>query len=106
MSYVLDTNIVVAALNGHPPVVELLSKKVDIEAIVADTPRTTPAQVMAAITKDSVRHALFQGRNHVIQEDIDQSIQEQIVGMANPVREMDPLQKRQIAYHEAGHAIL
>ncbi|MCZ6530430.1 MAG: AAA family ATPase [Chloroflexi bacterium] len=95
-----------AIIEGYLSKIRHDAKKVDIEAIVADTPRTTPAQVMAAITKDSVRHALFQGRNHVIQEDIDQSIQEQIVGMANPVREMDPLQKRQIAYHEAGHAIL
>ncbi|MDP7544344.1 MAG: hypothetical protein QGG31_01085, partial [Anaerolineales bacterium] len=32
--------------------------------------------------------------------------QEQLVGMANPIREMDPLQMRQIAYHEAGHAVV
>jgi len=82
------------------------AKQIDVEAIVADTPRATPAQVMAAITKDSVRHALFEGRDHVIQTDVDQSIQEQIVGMANPIREMDPLQMRQIAYHEAGHAVV
>ncbi len=81
-------------------------KQIDIEAIVADTPRATPAQVMAAITKDSVRHALFEGRDRVIQTDVDQSLQEQIVGMANPIREMDPLQMRQVAYHEAGHAVV
>ena len=95
-----------AIVEGYLAKIRHDPKQIDIEAIVADTPRATPAQVMAAITKDSVRHALFQGRDHVIQEDVDQAIQEQIVGMANPVREMDPLQKRQIAYHEAGHAIL
>ncbi len=95
-----------AIIEGYLAKIRHNANKIDIEAIVADTPRATPAQVMAAITKDSVRHALFQGRDHVIQDDIDQAIQEQIVGMANPVREMDPLQKRQIAYHEAGHAIL
>ena len=26
--------------------------------------------------------------------------------MANPIREMDPLQMRQVAYHEAGHAVV
>ena len=95
-----------AIVEGYLAKIRHDAKQIDIEAIVADTPRATPAQVMAAITKDSVRHALFEGRDHVIQEDVDQAIQEQIVGMANPVREMDPLQKRQIAYHEAGHAIL
>jgi ATP-dependent Zn protease len=79
---------------------------VDIEAIVADTPHATPAQLMSAITKDAVRRALFDGREYVNQEDIDQALQEQLVGMANPIEEMDPLQLRSIAYHEAGHAVV
>ncbi len=95
-----------AIVEGYLAKIRHDAKQIDVDAIVADTPRATPAQVMAAITKDSVRHALFEGRDYVIQEDIDGAIQEQIVGMANPVREMDPLQKRQIAYHEAGHALL
>jgi cell division protease FtsH len=95
-----------AIIEGYLSKIRHEPKKVDVEAIVADTPKATPAQVMAAITKDSVRHALFQGRDFVIQEDIDQAIQEQIVGMANPIREMDPLQMRQVAYHEAGHAVV
>ncbi|MFQ5922589.1 MAG: AAA family ATPase, partial [Anaerolineales bacterium] len=85
-----------AIVEGYLAKIRHDAKQIDVEAIVADTPRATPAQVMAAITKDSVRHALFEGRDFVIQQDVDQAIQEQIVGMANPVREMDPLQKRQV----------
>jgi len=81
-------------------------QNVDVEAIVADTPQATPAQIMAAITKDAVRRALFAGRKAVIQEDIEQAIQEQIMGIPNPVREMDRLQLRQVAYHESGHAVV
>lgn len=80
--------------------------EIDVDAIVADTPRATPAQVMSAITKDSVRRALFSDRDYVKQDDIDQAIQEQLVGMANPVEDMDPIQLRQVAYHEAGHAVI
>ena len=79
---------------------------IDVDAIVADTPRATPAQVMSAITKDSVRRALFANREYVKQEDIDQAIQEQLVGMANPIEDMDPVLLRQVAYHESGHAIV
>ena len=79
---------------------------IDVDAIVADTPRATPAQVMSAITKDSVRRALFANRECVKQEDIDQAIQEQLVGMANPIEDMDPVLLRQVAYHESGHAIV
>jgi cell division protease FtsH len=95
-----------AIIEGYLSKIKHDPERVYVEDIVADTPKATPAQVMAAITKDSVRHALFQGRDFVIQTDIDQAIQEQIVGMANPIREMDPLQMRQIAYHEAGHAVV
>ncbi len=81
-------------------------ESIDVDAIVADTPRATPAQVMSAITKDSVRRALFANREYVLQEDIDQAIQEQLVGMANPIEDMDPVLLRQVAYHESGHAII
>lgn len=80
--------------------------QIDIDAIVADTPHATPAQIMAAITKDAVRRALFKGRDYVVQDDIDRAIQEQLVGMANPIADMDPLQLRQVAFHEAGHAVV
>ena len=80
--------------------------QISVEDIVADTPHATPAQLMAAITKDSVRRALFNERDYVIQADIDQALQEQLVGMANPIADMDPLQLRQVAYHEAGHAVI
>ncbi len=80
--------------------------QININDIVADTPHTTPAQLMSAITKDAVRRALFSGRDYVIQRDIDQALQEQLVGMANPIKDMDPLQLRQVAYHEAGHAVI
>jgi cell division protease FtsH len=80
-------------------------ESVDVEAIVQDTAWATPAKIMAAITKDAVRLALFDGRNAVGQKDIDQAFQEQAFGLERPIEEMEPAQRRQIAYHEAGHAI-
>jgi cell division protease FtsH len=80
-------------------------ESVDIEAIVADTANATPAQIMSALTKDSVRLALFDDRRKVNQNDIDLAFQEQHFGMENPIEEMPEDQRRQIAYHEAGHAV-
>lgn len=79
---------------------------VDIEAIVSDTAWATPARIMSAITKDSVRLALFDGRDSVAQHDIELAFQEQAMGLENPVEEMEEDQRRQIAYHEAGHAVV
>ena len=78
---------------------------VDVEAIVSDTSKSTPAQIMAAITKDAVRIALFAGRNLLSQKDIEQAFLQQWMGIENPIEEMAPDQRRQIAVHEAGHAV-
>jgi cell division protease FtsH len=79
---------------------------VNIEAVVEDTPFYTPAQIAAAITKDAVRIALFNGRDAIAQRDIDQALQEQAFGIEQPIEEFDDEQRRQVAYHEAGHAIV
>jgi cell division protease FtsH len=81
-------------------------ESVDIEAIVSDTSWATPARIMSAITKDSVRLALFDGRERVAQHDIELAFQEQAMGLENPIEEMEEDQRRQVAYHEAGHAVV
>ena len=78
---------------------------IDVEAIVEDTVSATPAKIMAAITKDAVRLALFDGRFLVNQRDIDLAFQEQSFGLERPIEEMPDDQRQQIAYHEAGHAV-
>ena len=79
---------------------------VDIEAIVSDTAWATPARIMSAISKDAVRLALFDNREKVSQLDIELAFQEQAMGLENPIEEMEEDQRRQVAYHEAGHAII
>ncbi|HXF85806.1 MAG TPA: AAA family ATPase [Anaerolineales bacterium] len=79
---------------------------VDVEAIVSDTAWATPARIMSAITKDAVRLALFDGRDRVSQHDIELAFQEQAMGLENPIEEMQEDQRRQVAYHEAGHAVI
>ena len=79
---------------------------VDVEAIVEDTPHATPAEIAGAITKDAVRIALFNGRAAISQHDIDQALQEQAMGIEHPIEEWDTEQRLQVAYHEAGHAVL
>src|SRR5688572_6850991 len=81
-------------------------ESVDIEAIVSDTAWATPARIMSAITKDAVRLALFDNRERVAQHDIELAFQEQAMGLENPIEEMEEDQRRQVAYHEAGHAVV
>jgi cell division protease FtsH len=78
---------------------------VNVEAIVEDTPHATPAQIASALTKDAVRIALFNGRGAIAQKDIDLALQEQRMGIEQPIEEWDAEQRTQVAYHEAGHAV-
>ncbi|MFM8427335.1 MAG: AAA family ATPase, partial [Chloroflexota bacterium] len=78
---------------------------VDIEALVSDTSWATPARIMSAVTKDAVRLALFDGRDKISQRDIELAFQEQAIGLENPIEEMEEDQRKQVAYHEAGHAV-
>ncbi|MFN8413510.1 MAG: AAA family ATPase [Anaerolineales bacterium] len=79
---------------------------VDIEALTSDMAWATPARIMSAISKDAVRLALFDGREKISQKDIELAFQEQALGLENPIEEMEEDQRRQVAYHEAGHAIV
>jgi cell division protease FtsH len=49
---------------------------------------------------------LFDGRQQVAQHDIELAFQEQAMGLENPIEEMEEDQRRQVAYHEAGHAVV
>jgi cell division protease FtsH len=42
----------------------------------------------------------------ITQEDIDKALQEDLVGLANPIADWDRLQKKSVAIHEAGHAVM
>lgn len=66
---------------------------------------TTPVHLMSAITKDSVRLAVFDGRKSITLKDIETALQEQIVGLPNPITNLQEEQKWQIAVHEASHAV-
>jgi cell division protease FtsH len=96
---------------GRKAIIEYYLEKIqhddsiDLEAIVADTTGYTPAQIMSAITKDAVRMAVFDSRSRVCQRDIDLAFQEQIMGLENPIEDMQEDQREQVAYHEAGHAV-
>ena len=78
---------------------------VDVEAIVMNNRAATPAQIMAAITKDAVRVALFDHRNAVSQQDIEKAFLQQYTGIENPIEEMEERQRWEVAVHEAGHAV-
>jgi ATP-dependent Zn protease len=79
--------------------------EIDLNYLVANTQGMTPAAIAMAVTRDAVRNARFRDSMKVEQHDIEMALMEQVIGMPNPIGDLDPIQKRQIAVHEAGHAV-
>lgn len=77
----------------------------EINILADDTGWATPVHIASAVTKDAVRLALFAGRDRVTLEDIEMALQEQAMGIANPISDLTADQKWQLAVHEAGHAV-
>ncbi|HLD93148.1 MAG TPA: AAA family ATPase [Anaerolineales bacterium] len=79
--------------------------KINVDYLVRITPGVSQAFIASAVTKDSARLAIFDGRKAIRQGDIEMALQEITVGIPQPVGELEPRQREVLSYHEAGHAV-
>ena len=77
---------------------------IDIDRMVNDTMGYTPVAIKYVLNEAAV-HAHFDGRTHIAYEDFQSARDTHEFGIRQPVKAMSMLDKRRIAYHEAGHAI-
>ena len=79
--------------------------KINIPYLAQIVGFATPAMLTMAITRDAPRLAFVTGRKHITQRDIEDALQEQALGIAQPIDDLKDDQKRQVSVHEAGHAV-
>ena len=77
----------------------------DIPSLVTRTHGITPAAIRSAIMRGAPRIAMSEDRGSITQHDIERSLIESQVGLANPIGDMPREQAWQVAVHEAGHAV-
>lgn len=82
------------------------SEDVEVIRLVEDTGGVTPAQLASAIQRGAPRFAINEGRGYITHLDIEKALQEDLVGLANPISDLEPIQKKQVAVHESGHAVV
>lgn len=82
-----------------------LAPDVDLRVIAARTPGMVGAD-LANIVNEAALLAARKGKNAVEMEDFEEAIDRVIAGLARKSRYLSPEEKRRIAYHEAGHAIV
>ena len=78
----------------------------EIGDLVNDTQGVAHAFVATAVEKGAARLAILANRNRITYLDVVHAIEENILGLANPIANWSPKQKAQVSYHEAGHAVM
>ena len=82
-----------------------LAEDVDLKVIAARTPGMVGAD-LANIVNEAALLAARKGKRAVEMEDFEEAIDRVIAGLAKKSRYLSPEEKKRIAYHEAGHAIV
>lgn len=77
---------------------------IDVERMVNDTLEYTPVAIKYVIN-EAVVHAHFDGREYITYSDFTMARDTHEYGIRMQVRAMSKIDKRRIAYHEAGHTI-
>ncbi|MPQ42601.1 ATP-dependent zinc metalloprotease FtsH [Clostridium tarantellae] len=82
-----------------------LGDDVSLEAIAKSTPGAVGAD-LANIVNEAALSAVKHGRKYVIQEDLEEAVEVIIAGKEKKDRIMSPHEKKIVAYHEVGHALV
>ncbi len=98
-------------VKGREKILQLHAKKVklapsvDLGVIAAKTPGFVGAD-LANIVNEAALLAARQGKAAVESSDFDEAIERVIAGLQKKSRVMNPREKKTVAYHEAGHALV
>ncbi|WP_194721476.1 ATP-dependent zinc metalloprotease FtsH [Noviherbaspirillum malthae] len=98
-------------LKGRQQILVVHTKKVklatgvDLEEIAARTAGFAGAE-LANLVNEAALLAARQGKASVEQGDFDEAIDRLVAGLERKTRVMSPVEKRTVAYHEAGHALI
>ncbi|MBP7096746.1 MAG: ATP-dependent zinc metalloprotease FtsH [Spirochaetia bacterium] len=96
---------------GREAILAIHAKAVKLEAGVElkDVARSTPGFVgadLANIVNEAALLAVRAGRKKVAQGDFEAAIEKIVAGLEKKSRAMNPEERKVIAYHEAGHALV
>ncbi|MGG7059985.1 ATP-dependent zinc metalloprotease FtsH [Clostridium nigeriense] len=82
-----------------------LGDDVDLDEIAKSTPGAVGAD-LANIVNEAALGAVKHGREYVMQEDLREAVEVIIAGKEKKDRILSPTEKRVVAFHEVGHALV
>jgi cell division protease FtsH len=98
-------------LTGREQILKLHSAEVKLDDSVnlRDVARRTAGFVgadLANLVNEAAIHAVRSGRQRVLQEDFDDAFEKLVAGLEKKNRLINPKERRIVAYHETGHALV
>ncbi|MFA5421390.1 MAG: ATP-dependent zinc metalloprotease FtsH [Bacilli bacterium] len=84
---------------------KIIDEKIDFEQLARRTVGFSGADI-ANILNEAAILAVRGGKDRVTMKEIDEAIDRRIAGPAKTSRALNPHERKSIAYHEAGHAII
>jgi cell division protease FtsH len=82
-----------------------MSDNVDMEAVAKSTPGAVGAD-LANIVNEAALSAVKNNRKFVLQQDLEEAVEVIIAGKEKKDRILSPKEKRIVAFHEVGHALV
>ncbi|OFI07449.1 ATP-dependent zinc metalloprotease FtsH 4 [Clostridium acetireducens DSM 10703] len=82
-----------------------MSEGVDLSSIAKSTPGAVGAD-LANIINEAALRAVKNNRKEVIQEDLEEAVEVIIAGKEKRDRILSPKEKKSVAFHEVGHALV
>ena len=82
-----------------------LDESVDLEKVARGTPGFSGAD-LANIVNEAALLAVRAGRSRVLPTDFDDAIERVVAGLEKKNRLINPQERKTVAYHETGHAVL
>ncbi|GKU32619.1 ATP-dependent zinc metalloprotease FtsH [Clostridium folliculivorans] len=82
-----------------------MSDNVDMESVAKSTPGAVGAD-LANIVNEAALSAVKNNRKFVLQEDLEEAVEVIIAGKEKKDRILSPKEKRIVAFHEVGHALV
>jgi len=82
-----------------------LDDSVDLEKVARGTPGFSGAD-LANIVNEAALLAVREGRSRVLPKDFDDAIERVVAGLEKKNRLINPQERKTVAYHETGHAML
>ena len=98
-------------IKGREKILQLHAKKiktsasVDLSVVAAKTPGFVGAD-LANIVNEAALLAARRGKDAVEMADFDEAIERVVAGLQKKSRVMNPKEKKTVAYHESGHALV